>query len=170
MEKKHITDTNTGNYKIIESQFRVALFFGHNMLVLVDQSGKFISEINGLATSKNGTIKPVGYLKSDRLQVYEFQNPHLYNAKQPQKILYEDVQQNIMDRWNTARDAKDAINALNLSYPIFGAGRNSNSVTSTLIMSMGLNEPNISGSKWTPGKGRIILSDLTLQTIKKKII
>lgn len=48
------SEKNNADYSIILSQLRIARLLGHNLLVLKDNSGKLISEIDGLATSKNG--------------------------------------------------------------------------------------------------------------------
>lgn len=63
--------SQSGNYRIVKSQLPlVGGLGGHNFIAVLDPSGKVVHELNGLATSKDGAIKPIGYLSSDRLKVY----------------------------------------------------------------------------------------------------
>jgi hypothetical protein len=86
-----------------------------------------------------------------------FPSPRLYRSSQPQAVVFDGTEAATMDRWQAVRRAIEAINALNLGYPILGAGRNSNSLTSTLIAAMGLAEPLIPGARRAPGQGRLLL-------------
>lgn len=62
---------NTGNYKIVKSQLPlIGGIAGHNFIAVLDPNNRVIHELNGLATSKDGEIKPIGYLPSDKLYVY----------------------------------------------------------------------------------------------------
>lgn len=62
----------TGTYQIVESKLSVAGIGYHGVLTLQDSAGNVIRELDGLATNKNGDIKPIGFLPSDTLKVYEF--------------------------------------------------------------------------------------------------
>ncbi len=156
------------NYKIVESQSPVLLFFGHNFLILISESGKCIGEMEGLAISKEGRTRSIGYWKLDRLKVYEFAHPHLCSQGQPRQVIYRGNQQDTMKRWEAARDAKKVINQLNLPYPFLGLGKNSNSVASTLIACMGLQELKIPGARWAPWKGCRVLPQSTIDEIKRR--
>ncbi len=80
------------NYQIIKSQFPIVKgLAGHNLLVLKDSFGKVIGELDGLATSKDGKIKPIGYLPSDRLIAYSFNRSYLYDKHQSQVVLFAGI-------------------------------------------------------------------------------
>ncbi|CAM2145160.1 protein of unknown function [Pararobbsia alpina] len=65
-----------GTYTISEVQLPIPFgIAGHNMLVLKDPNGNIIGELDGLATGSDGSIKPIGYLPSDTLQVYSYNQP-----------------------------------------------------------------------------------------------
>lgn len=165
--------TNTDDYKIVLSQFHILTFFvkaGHNMLVLIDNQENLFSELDGLATSKDGKVKPIGYLPSDRLKVYEFSSPYLYAKAQPQITLFSADRESVMTHWQAALRAMDVINKKNLPYPVLGLGKNSNSVTSTLIRCMKLNELPVPGGGIAPFAGRMVLSDAEIQEIQNELL
>lgn len=139
-------------------QYAILGLFSHNLLVLLNESGTLLEELDGLATSAAGRIKPVGYLPSDRLRVHRFAAPFLFQPSQRQALLFEGSEAMVRQRWQAAVRGGEAINALNLAYPFLGLGPNSNSVTSTLIACMGLTEPAIVGGKWAPWRGVQVLA------------
>lgn len=71
---------------------------------------KLISEIDGLATSKNGETKPAGYLPSDRLKVFEFKSTFLYKSSQAQIALINANKEISPNKWNVALNAITLIN------------------------------------------------------------
>ena len=97
---------NTGNYKIVKSQLPLlGGIAGHNFIAVLDPNNRVIHELNGLATSKDGEIKPIGYLPSDKLYVY--------NEKE------------VMDKFNLGYAIGKEINKHEFTYPFFGLGDNS---------------------------------------------
>ncbi|ALR06385.1 hypothetical protein XFHB_05505 [Xylella fastidiosa] len=164
------SENDNADYSIILSQLRIARLLGHNLLVLKDNSGKLISEIDGLATSKNGETKPVGYLPSDRLKAFEFKSAFLYESSQAQIALINANKEICLNKWNVALNAITLINTKNLPYPIFGLGKNSNSVTSTLIRCMDLHEPQIPSGGIAPFSGEILLSEAEIEKLQSALI
>ncbi|WP_230479391.1 hypothetical protein [Kingella kingae] len=149
------------NYRIVKSQLPlVGGMGGHNFIAVLDPSGKVVHELNGLATSEDGAIKPIGYLPSDRLKVYSETEAggFFYNPSQRQQTLYEGSYESVMDKYNKGYEAGKKINDQNLPYPFFGLGKNSNSVTSTLLNQMGLDDPDL-GNALTPGEGSLLLPE-----------
>lgn len=143
--------------RIVKSQLPIALTFAHHLLVLLDGQGRVLAEIDGLATSKAGRIKPIGYLLSDRLKVYRLEQAMLYRPQQVQATVFEGPSDAVQARWQAAYEAGRAINARHVRYPLLGLGKNSNSVISTLIACMGLPEPALPGRRFAPGCGAMLL-------------
>ena len=158
------------NYTISEVQLPLlGGVAGHDMLVLKDPDGTVIGEIDGLATSSSGSIKAIGYLPSDTLQVYAYNGPQYYYSTYPQTVLASGSEADITSMWNAGLAAGSAINDLDLPYPFMGLGANSNSVASTIIAAMGLPETTIPGSApITPGVGTLLLPTATLQAIQSE--
>ena len=165
-----MSDNNPQNCQVVMSQFPLLGLFGHNLLVMLDATGTVIAELDGLASSKTGRIKPVGYLPSDRLKVYQFSTAYLYRHQQPRVVLYKGSRLEVQRRWAAALRGKDAVNARGLAYPLFGLGRNSNSVTSTLIACMGLYELAIPNGKPAPGEGHLLLPRETIAAIRSEMV
>jgi hypothetical protein len=156
-----------GSYKIMLSQFKILGLLGHNLITLMDSTGELISEIDGLATGKNGEIKPIGYLCSDRLKAYEFSSAYLYASTQSQVALFEADEDAVFHLWKKALAAVELINTKNLPYPILGLGKNSNSVTSTIIKCMNLTEATIPGGSFAPFAGQMVLSESEIINIQQ---
>lgn len=156
-------------YKIVKSQLPlVGGLGGHNLLILKDDKNNVIGELDGLATDKDGKIKPIGDSPTDTLKVYHYNQPAYYHHDQSQVTLFEGDKDAALKLWNTAREAGSEINKKNLPYPSLGFGTNSNSVASTLIKSMGLNEEKIPDDAWfTPGQGTVVLEPSTIQRIQQ---
>lgn len=158
-----------GNYTIISSQLPlVGGTAGHNLVVVLDPSGHVMHEFDGLATGANGQIKPIGYLPSDTLKVYDFTSATYYNSSQAHYTLFQSPDINAIDqRIGALQDCMNQINAANLSYPFMGLGKNSNSVDSTLIACIGGTEiPMPGGAHVMPGVGDILLSQDTINAVK----
>ena len=155
---------------IVLAQFSILGLFSHHLLVLLDGEGVVLEEINGLATSRAGRIKPIGYLPSDRLRVHHFRDAYLYQPQQRHALLASGSAEQLARHWQAALAAGEAINALNLGYPILGVGPNSNSVASTLIACMGLEEPAIVGGKWAPWRGVRLLSAAQIAVIRDSVL
>ncbi len=158
-----------GNYEIVQAQLPLVFGLGgHNLIVVKDPSGRVIQEFDGLATSADGTIKAVGYLPSDKLKVYSFDSPTYYTPDQNQYVVYSTNSfTDISERINAMTSAAAAMNAGDLSYPILGLGKNSNSVSSTLIAATGSTEFSVPNSAYImPGVGDLLLPAATLDTIR----
>lgn len=63
-----------------------------------------------------------------------------------------------MERYNVGYSVGQEINQQDLPYPKFGLGKNSNTVASTLLNQMGLEDPDL-GSAITPGEGNLFLPE-----------
>ncbi len=87
----------SGEYTITESQLSVAGAGGHNLLVLKDPNGNVIGELDGLATSASGEIKPIGYLPTDTLKVYQYDQATYYSDSQPQALVASGSQAQILN-------------------------------------------------------------------------
>lgn len=154
------------NYTIVQAQLPVAGLGGHNLLVIKDPNGKVIAEVDGLATGANGIPKPMGYLPSDTLKFHSFTGAEYYRESLHQTTLFSGTYTEVMQRWAAAKEAGERINDKDLHYPFMGLGRNSNSVASTLIKAMGLEEPKNTGPALImPGKGVILLEPEKVQEI-----
>lgn len=155
-----------GQYKIVKSQLPlIGGTAGHNLIAVLDENGKVIHELNGLATSADGKIKPIGYLPSDKLIVYNEKEAEgfYYQPNQKQTILFTGSYEQVMEKFNLGYQVGQAINDLELQYPFLGIGptkggwaENSNSVASTLLYGMGLEDPDL-GWSLTPGEGDLLL-------------
>ncbi|HWZ63605.1 MAG TPA: hypothetical protein VNX02_11325 [Steroidobacteraceae bacterium] len=159
-----------GYYKIVEAQLPLlAGLGGHNLIAVLNPAGNVIYEFDGLATSSSGEIKPIGYLPSDTLKVYEYTGQAYYNADDPQSTLVASDSLASLQPYITAMTTcKNDINAENLSYPFLGLGTNSNSVASTLDACMGVPEPTLIGSApITPGVGTLVLSPTVINSVEK---
>ena len=148
-----------GKYKIERRELPVIGAGGHYYLTLVDDQGKLVSEMHGLATSANGETKPIGSaLLGDTIEFYEFNrksnslDPYgrpysgndagwsgYYDKGHPSEVIASGDEQDIMDLWNKARAAGKAINEQDIGYSFYGGGKNegnSNSVNKTLLDAM----------------------------------
>lgn len=146
-------------YTIIESQLPlIGGLAGHNLIVVKDPLGNVISEFNGLAVDANNQIKPIGYLPSDKLKVFEFNQATFYDATQAQQVVFSGTLEQVTARIQAAEQCAIQMNNNNMSYPFLGLGENSNSVASTLLKCMGIIETPVPGSAWImPGVGDILL-------------
>lgn len=160
---------NTGNYKIVKSQLPlIGGIAGHNFIAVLDPNNRVIHELNGLATSKDGEIKPIGYLPSDKLYVYNEKEVKgfLYNSSQNQEVVFEGNYKDVMDKFNLGYAIGKEINKHEFTYPFFGLGDNSNSVASTLLKGMGLNDPDL-GHALTPGEESLLIPEEQLRNIRQ---
>ncbi|ACT56919.1 hypothetical protein Q7M76_01570 [Candidatus Liberibacter asiaticus] len=158
------------NFTIVLSQLTIGLFFAHRLLVVFDSNKEFVAELDGLVVNKDGKFKPIGYLPSDRLKVFEFKYPCLYKEDQEQVVLCSSSEECVMSRWNAAVHTKEILNEKNMPYPFLGIGKNSNSVASTLIRCMGLKELAIPNAKIAPYQGIILLDDRKINEIQNNWI
>ncbi|MHA0898918.1 MAG: hypothetical protein C6D10_01505 [Candidatus Liberibacter solanacearum] len=170
MVVKAESNCNVQGYTIVLSQWDIGLIFAHRLLTVFDSNKRFVAELDGLVVNKNGKIKPIGYLRSDRLKVFEFKSPHLYREDQEQVVLFSSTKEYVMRKWHLALRAKDILNEKYLPYPFLGMGENSNSVASTLIKCMGLEELEIPHAKIAPYQGRILLDDSVITQIQNSRI
>ncbi|UOO86090.1 hypothetical protein [Neisseria arctica] len=157
------------NYRIVKSQLPlIGGTAGHNLIAVLDANGRVIHELNGLATSKDGEIKPIGYLPSDRLRVYNEKEVEgfYYNSSQNQQVVFEGSYQEVMSKFNLGYAIGQEINNRNIPYPILGLGENSNSVASTLLKGMGLRDPDL-GNALTPGEGSLLIPEEELKRIRQ---
>jgi hypothetical protein len=136
---------------------------GHNYLVLRDANNLIQKELHGLATDITaGTWKYIGSESTDKLQVWEFNGPHFYvdQKSYPGVLLTTGTEAYIRATWDRAIPCKDAINRKNLNYPPYGVAvsgdtENSNSVSYTLMLCMGLDADHL--GLLTPGWGKNLL-------------
>lgn len=160
---------DTGNYKIVKSQLPlIGGMAGHNFIVVLDPNNRPIHELNGLATSQDGEIKPIGYLPSDKLRVYNEQEAKMrfYHPSQNQEIVFEGSYEEVMHKFNLGYEIGQEINRRNPSYPILGLGQNSNSVASTLLRGMNLKDPDL-GMALTPGENSLLIPEEELKRIRQ---
>jgi hypothetical protein len=158
----------SGYYRIVEAQRPIVLgLAGHDLIAVLNPSGQVIQEFDGLATSANGQIKPIGYLPSDTLHVYPFDSQEYYNTSEPQSTLVAATNYAQLTPYiNAMTTCMNDMNALNLSYPFLGLGANSNSVASTMVACMGVPEPSLVGSApITPGVGTLLLSPTVISNV-----
>lgn len=138
---------------------------GHNYLVLKNENNTIIKELHGLATDpKTGNWKYIGNEYTDELQVFEFDSPRYYVTQKNFAgiVLYQGNKDNTFSLWNRALPCKEKINALKILYPPYGVKingdtENSNSVSYTLMLCMGLGTEHL--GLLTPGWGKNLLSD-----------
>jgi len=158
------------NYSIVKSQFPIFGTGGHNVIVALDPRGNQLGEINGEAMSADGkTVKPIGFLRSDRLKVNSYANKY-YRPEYSQTTLFTGSRDEVMDRMRAAQACGKEINDLNLPYPFLGFGKNSNSVFSTLAACMGLEDKPLPKSMpVTPGEGQLLLQPETIDSIRRAI-
>jgi RTX calcium-binding nonapeptide repeat (4 copies)/Haemolysin-type calcium binding protein related domain len=168
-----------GKYKIERRELPVVGAGGHYYLTLVDDKGNLVSEMHGLATSSDGESRPMGStLLGDTIKYYEFNQLHpnvddngvqyrggsagwsgYYDKNQPSEVIASGDQQAIMDLWNKARAAGEAINQQDIGYSFYGGGDNegnSNSVNKTLLDAMGKEGHDLSW-RLTPGDEKNLL-------------
>jgi hypothetical protein len=159
----------SGTYTIVESELSlVGGLAGHHLIAVLDSNGTVVEELDGLATGSDGYPKPIGYLPSDTLQTYITDGGYYYSPNQAQNTLFSGSYDDVMNRLNAAITAGYEMNSENLSYPFMGLGKNSNSVASTLVDAMGLDEQPINGAFLTPGMGSELLSNSQLNTIQNQ--
>lgn len=187
-------------WMIIAAEHRLprgTAFAAHRVLAVADGYGRCVRQFNGLASSLDPDsgdwrCKPIGFLPSDRLRVYDTaEHPYtalsIHGAVKGVSGLLDVVRRGeaamIADRLDAtdlalylsaAREAMKRINAGSpgpsggggLPYPFLGLGPNSNSVFSTLLAAMGMSLPQIARGAWlVPGLGRRLLDDLHIRDI-----
>lgn len=160
---------DTGNYKIVKSQLPlIGGMAGHNFVVVLDSHNRPIHELNGLATSKDGKIKPIGNSPSDKLYVYNEKGAEgfFYKSSQNQAIVFEGSYEEVMHKFNLGYEIGQEINKRNFSYPKWGLGKNSNSVASTLLKGMNLKDPDL-GRALTPGENSLLIPEEELKRIRQ---
>jgi len=157
------------NYKIVKSQLPLlGGLAGHNFIAILDPNDQVIHELHGLATSKTGKIKPIGYVPSDKLYVYNEDSigGFFYKPSQKQAVVFEGSYEEVMEKFYLGEEIGQKINDHNFRYPILGLGRNSNSVASTLLKGMDLKDPDL-GMALTPGENSLLLPEEELNLIRQ---
>ncbi len=160
---------DTGNYKIVKSQLPlIGGMAGHNFVVVLDPHNRPIHELNGLATSKDGKIKPIGNSSSDKLYVYNEKGAKgfFYKSSQNQAIVFEGSYEEVMHKFNLGYEIGQEINKREFPYPMLGLGQNSNSVASTLLKGMNLKDPDL-GRALTPGENSLLIPEEELKRIRQ---
>lgn len=137
--------------------------FAHNFLVLYDDQGNVIEEINGQPADPETMQELDKYIgcSTENLGAFPSKPPgrpsRMREPNQHEKLLWDGP--DVMDRWNAAREAMGHINNRKLTYNLWGsdfdaprdpdtprppvAAGNSNSVNRTLIDAMGLKLPSM---------------------------
>jgi hypothetical protein len=137
--------------------------------------------------------KPIGYLPDDRLRGYDTNSsPNTFmpiHGEDPKTRRLSDAlgggsvralaecagERDLSARLSPAVEAVRRINALSKGpdggsgapYPFLGFGPNSNSLFSTLLVAMGLEEPRFADPVWlAPGERRLLLDGPTLSRIR----
>jgi hypothetical protein len=132
---------------------------GHRMIGM-EERGHIARLLHGLATAKDGRIKPIGYLPSDRLVVYEWRQGRrgYLPMRRATRVTLDDDPARIEAAWERGLEAMARLNALTLGYPFMGLGANSNSVFVTLLAAMGYPPPPVpNGGFLVPGLRRQLL-------------
>lgn len=145
---------------------------GHNFIAIRGVHGHLLHEMHGLATGADGRIKPIGWLRSDRLLVYEraqafFNRPGIVRCP-----VFVGSQEQAAALWLRARAALELLNERNGPYPVLGfnlfsAAENSNAAASTLMAAMGLEEPSLS-PRLIPGARRLLLTQAQIEAIQNR--
>lgn len=130
---------------------------GHNYVALLDSQARAWDQFHGLATSSDGRIKPIGDRFSDRLLAYSSRRSgwSLNKPSNRRLVLGFATAQGARLIEAALLEAAQRINALNLPYPLWGLGKNSNSMCATLLFCLGLPNP-VLGDALTPGEGKIL--------------
>lgn len=168
-----------GKYKIERRELPVVIGGGHYYLTLVDGNGKLVSEMHGLATTEDGVTKPMGStLLGDKIKYYEYNSDHpntsdggklytggdagwsgYYDKGHVSEVIASGDEQTVMDLWEKARAAGEAINEKDIGYSFYGGGKNegnSNSVNKTLLEAMDKEGHDLSW-RLTPGDQKDLL-------------
>ncbi len=201
---RHIPHMN--GWKIAAAELRIpwrSALAAHKMVIVIDPDDQAVRQLNGLASwyDKAGKCwrhKPIGYLPSDRLRVYDtLEHPQTWlpiNGVAPGSrsvgaaITSGDIvvmaggegQLHAADLealLAPALEAKKRINALSrgpdgggVRYPFLGLGANSNSVFNTLVCAMGMAPPAFPHpARFTPGCGRSLLSAQEISGIRDRL-
>ena len=152
-------------------QLPIALAGVHGQLLVRDSAGAIVRSYEGLATGRNGRIKPIGYLPSDRIRCYVCDGgpaTTLTERRYPRQTLHRGEETEMRARIASADEVVAAINRLDLAYPLLGVlgiQSNSNAVISTLVDAMGVNKPQPGG--YAPGHGRLLLPQAMLLAARR---
>lgn len=165
-EKQETPVATAADYRLLIATLPIVFVAGHHYIVWLAPDGAVLAEFNGLATSPRGVAKAVGYLPSDRLKVHE-SGRRFYRPGHPQTLLLAGAQAELSRRWQAGRAAMAAINAADLGYPCLGLGRNSNSVTCTLLAAMGCGSTH-RDRLLTPGARRLLLPETEIVAIRRR--
>ena len=180
---------------------RGSALLAHRVLAVIDQGGSCVRQFNGLASvldasTKSWRCKPIGFLPSDRLRVYDTAvDTHTSLPLHGARAGFMDLNQAIVrgDAASLAGPLNESdlnsylalvrrtlavINALSpgpsggsgLAYPFLGFGPNSNSAFSTLVAAMGLACPSLPRGAWlAPGIGRYLLPEREISLIARSL-
>lgn len=152
-------------------QLPIVRFGVHGQLVVRDADGRIVRSYEGLATARDGRIKPIGYLPSDRIRAYVRAGlpwTTLTEARHVRQRLFSGSEGELLLRLSTADAAAASINARNFAYPLFGllgARTNSNAVVSTLADVMGIAPPRPQG--FAPGHGVMLLDEAARMALRQ---
>lgn len=136
---------------------------GHNFIMLKDESSSIVTTLHGLPTDiKTGAWKYVGREETDILRVWELGKEIEEGEKRGSYgiTLMKGTREEVLARFELARNCGDLINQKNIPYPPYGVAfrkemENSNSVAYTLVSCMNLEARHI--GLFTPGWGKNVL-------------
>jgi hypothetical protein len=155
------------SYKIVQAVDVVAEYGGHNYLVLLNDSGAQVSQLNGYVVGPD-LVPKTSALTGTLKVISDYVLP--FNANTPQATLVEGDALKVMSLWQAAVECGKEINSLQLNYnPLDIFGKNSNAAFSTLVACMKAKEAVVT-DQWFPGKNDIILPQEIMDRIFQKAV
>lgn len=116
----------------------------------------------------------IGYLPSDRLKFVQDEGARFYDSSQPQQVVFSGTQTEVAKLWSAAVACGMEINGKNIPYPFIGLfgglnGANSNSVATTLLKCMGIDNgyANLPGN--SPAEKIILLTPQEINSARASV-
>ena len=121
----------------------ISNFTAHEYIVVHDQYGNIKHEFHGLAVDRKTNDEQVIGFFNDRLEFRHFDRNHFNDSygqyyNNNKAVIFSGSAEEVNEKVHLMMDAGGKINAMDLDYPFFGLGVNSNSVAYTLIKAAGL--------------------------------
>lgn len=158
-------DRKDGGWAIEARAFMIPYTpFSHNFWVLADGAGRVAGQLHGLAVDPDtGESRAVGSSR-DLLQAVD--NPAIAWSRQPGQprvVCAAGAEEELRRRWQCARDAIPAMNALRIAYPNFWQHfyrLNSNSVFNTFGHILGFGAPDRLLPTLAPGIRLVVSAEI----------